>query len=147
MAFDGGGSWSFDNDFVRNVVIFGVNDSSSSHADNRQNTFLVLGEGPTDDINSSVGTTEKKSSTNFGRGKTKFFLSLHYNGGNSYLFDNGKKIYKFKADNKNINFPTQFCLESISNEFGAVKSKEVSYKRNMWDFFHYITILTISLTC
>ena len=31
---------------ARNVVIFGVNNSSSSHADNRKNNILVLGEGP-----------------------------------------------------------------------------------------------------
>ena len=29
---------------------------------------------------------------------------------------------KFKADNKNANFPTQFCLGSISNGFGAPES-------------------------
>ena len=34
IAFDGLGSWSFGNDFARNVVIFGVDNSSSSHADN-----------------------------------------------------------------------------------------------------------------
>ena len=25
-----------------------------------------------------------------------------------------EKVFKFKADNKNVNFPTQFCLGSIS---------------------------------
>ena len=39
-----------------------------------------------------------------------FFLSLHYNADNSYLFVNENEIFKFKADNKNVNFPTQFCL-------------------------------------
>ena len=48
--------------------------------------------------------------------KTKFYLSLHYNIDNSYLFVIGKKIYKFKASNKNVNFPSQFCLRSISNK-------------------------------
>ena len=33
IAFDGG-SRSFDNDYARNVVIFGVDNSSSSHRDN-----------------------------------------------------------------------------------------------------------------
>ena len=32
IALDGDGSWSFGNDFARNVVIFGVDNSSSSHA-------------------------------------------------------------------------------------------------------------------
>ena len=74
----------------------------------------MLSEEPTHNINGSVDTAEKKFSTNFSNAKTKFCLSLHYNGNNSYLFVNRKEIYKFKADNKNVNFPTQFCLGSIS---------------------------------
>ena len=31
------------------------------------------------------------------KSKTKFCLSLHYNKENSYLFVNGKEIYKSKA--------------------------------------------------
>ena len=66
--------------------------------------FLVLGEGPTDDINGSVGAAEQKFSVNFSKEKTKFHLNLHYNHDNSYFFINGKEIYKFKANNKNANF-------------------------------------------
>ena len=61
-------------------------------------------------------------------------MSLHYNGNNSYLFVNGKEIFKFKADNKNINIPTQFYLETISNGFGATESRVVSLKGNVYDF-------------
>ena len=39
IAFDGKGSWSFSNDYARNVVIFGVDTSSSSHINNRKNRF------------------------------------------------------------------------------------------------------------
>ena len=46
------------------------------------------------------------------------------------MFANGKEIYKFKADNKNANFPTQFCLQSISRKFD--ESKELSLKRNIY---------------
>ena len=35
----------------------------------------------------------------------------------------GKKIFKFKADNKNVNFPTHFCLASISNGFTNIESR------------------------
>ena len=52
---------------------------------------------------------------NFNKANIKICLSLHYNDCNSNLFNNGKEIFKFKTDNKNINFPTQFCLGSISN--------------------------------
>ena len=47
ITFDSAGSWSFDNDAARNVIIVGVDSSSSSHADNGKNNFLVLGEDPT----------------------------------------------------------------------------------------------------
>ena len=35
--------------------------------------------------------------TNFSVENKKLCLSLRYNGGNSYLFVNGKEIHKFKA--------------------------------------------------
>ena len=62
-------------------------------------------------------------------------MSLHYNADNSYLLFNGKEIFKFKADNKNVNFPTQFRLGRISNEFSNTESREVSLNRNVYDFF------------
>ena len=39
ITFDSTGSWSFNNDTARNVIIFGVDNSSSSHSDNRKNNF------------------------------------------------------------------------------------------------------------
>ena len=50
ITFDGLSSSRFDNDFARNVIIFGVDDNSSSCTDNRKNNFLVLGGGLTDDL-------------------------------------------------------------------------------------------------
>ena len=40
------------------------------------------------------------------------------------VFVNGKEIFKFKADNKIVNFPTKFCLGSISSGFSATESKK-----------------------
>ena len=88
ITFDGAGSWNFGNDLARNVVIFGGDNSSSSHADNGKNEFLVLGEGLTYGIN---GAPEKRFSINFTKAKTKFCLSSHYNHDNSYLFVLGLK--------------------------------------------------------
>ena len=45
-----------------------------------------------------------------------------------------KYLIKFKDDNKNVNFPTQFCLGSISNGFSSTESREVSLNRNVHDF-------------
>ena len=41
---------------------------------------------------------------------------------------------KFKVNNKNVNFPTQFFQRSISKKFSASDSKEVSSKGNVLDF-------------
>ena len=62
---------------------------------------------------------KKRFGINFSKAIKKFCLSLHYNADKSCLFVNGKGIFKFKADNKNVNFGTQFCLGSISNGFSA----------------------------
>ena len=73
----------------------------------------MLGKGPTFGINRNFGAPEEKFDITFSKSNTKFCLSLHCNSHNSYLFVNGKEIFKFKADNKNVNFPTQlnFVLE------------------------------------
>ena len=49
------------------------------------------------------------------------------------MFVNGKQIYNFKADNKNYDFPTQFCLRNISKRFGAIDSREVSLEEDVRD--------------
>ena len=54
------GLWSFGNDFARNIILFSVDNISSSHSDNGQINFLVLVEGPTSDINGSFSSPEKK---------------------------------------------------------------------------------------
>ena len=112
IAFDGKSSWSFGDDYARNVVIFDVDASSSSHADNRKNKFSI----------------------NFSMAKTKFCLSLHYNGDNSYLFINEKEIYKFKVSKRKDKIPTWFCLRSTPDGFHATKSREVSLGGNAYDF-------------
>ena len=81
-----------------------------------------------------MGSPEKKFSINFTEAYAKFWLSLHYNGDNTYFFVNGKEIFKFKTDHKNTNFPTQFYLGSISNGFGALESREISLNENENDF-------------
>ena len=45
-----------------------------------------------------------------------------------------KKSLNYKSHNKNINFPTKFCLQSISNGFTNAESREVSLNENVYDF-------------
>ena len=56
IAFDGKSSWSFNNDFAGNVIIFGVDNSSSSYTDN---DFLILDKGESFGINGSFVAPEK----------------------------------------------------------------------------------------
>ena len=42
IAFDGASSWRFGDGFARTVVIFSVDNSLSSYADNIENNFLVI---------------------------------------------------------------------------------------------------------
>ena len=72
-------------DIAKNVVIFLVDKSSSCHANNCKNNFLVLGEGPIFGINRSFIWKEKEFSISFSKVSTKYFLSLPYNGNNSCL--------------------------------------------------------------
>ena len=60
IAFDGKGQLRFGNGYARNVVIFGVDNSSSSHANNCKNNFLILRKGDTFGINVGFAATEKK---------------------------------------------------------------------------------------
>ena len=98
IAFDGSGSWNFDNDLSRNVIVFYVENILSSHNNNRKNNFLTLGEGPTYCISRSFGLPEKKCSINFSKINRKICLSLYYSHNDNYLFFNGKEIVKFKSD-------------------------------------------------
>ena len=76
----------------------------------------------------------KKNCINFSKARTNLCLCLHYNGDNSYLFLNRKNILRFIANNNNVNFLTQFCLEWVSNGLGATESRTVSFKGNVYDF-------------
>ena len=62
---------------------------------------LILGVGPTQGLEHAL-TAEKIYSINFTITNGKFFLSLHYNRANSYLFVNDTEIYKFKAKDSEI---------------------------------------------
>ena len=63
--------------------------------------ILILGKGPTQGLESTL-SAEKLYSINFTKKNTKFCLSLHYNGANSYLFVNGTEIIKFKVKDSEI---------------------------------------------
>ena len=49
------------------------------------------------------------------------------------IIENGKEIYKFKANNGNVNITSQFRLGSISKEFDSSDLKEVYFRGNVFD--------------
>ena len=81
----------------RNVIIFGVDMSSSTNIDNRKKDISILGKGPTQGVEQHALYAEKRYSINFTENNEKIWLSLHYNGANSYLFVNDTEIIRFKA--------------------------------------------------
>ena len=72
IGFDRRGSFSFPGGgFGQNVLIFGVDMSSSTHIDNKKKDILVLGRGPTQGLESTL-TAEKMYLINFTVTKKKF---------------------------------------------------------------------------
>ena len=72
-------------------------------------------------------------SINFTVTKKKFYLSLHYNGVNSYLFVNGIEIYKFKAKDSEI-VATPLCLGNISKDWSIDNMKKTGFNAYVYDF-------------
>ena len=70
----------------KNVIISGVDMSSSVHDDNKKKNILILGIGPTQGLDDTILTAEAQYSINFSISNRKFCLSLHYNGSNCYKY-------------------------------------------------------------
>ena len=131
LCFDEGGEFShtvrqgnFDRTTdARNVIIFGVDMSSSIHATNRANNIYVMGKEFIQGINDTTIYAEKLFHNNFIELGEKFVLSLHYNGDNSYLFANGRQELKFKAkDDQIIN--EKLCIGNLSGEWAKSESEK-----------------------
>ena len=106
--------------------------STFIHIDNKKKDILVLGRGPTQGLESTL-TAEEMYSINFTVTKTKFCLSLHYNGGNSNLFVNGTEIIKFKAKDSKIVAST-LRLGNISKDWSTDNMKKTGLTGYIYDF-------------
>ena len=65
--------------------------------------------------------------------KTKFCLSLHYNGANSYLLGNDTDIYQFKAKDSEI-VASQLCLGNISKDWSTDNMKKTWLNGYVYEF-------------
>ena len=107
--------------------------SSSTHANNKRRSILVLGKDFIQGIDSTKNYAEKMYSTNFTVANKKFCLSLHYNGHDSYLFVNGKEIINFKAKDSEI-APYPLCLGGLSKDLSPSNALKTGLKGYTYDF-------------
>ena len=68
----------------KNIIIFGVDMSSSVHIDNKKKDILILGFGQTHRLDDTPLTAEAQYSTNCSRSNRKLCLGLHYIDTNSF---------------------------------------------------------------
>ena len=106
--------------------------SSSSKIDNRKKDILILGKGPTQGLEHTL-SAEKLYKINFTKKNTKFCLTLHYNGANSYLFVNSTGIIKFKAKDSEI-LAYSLCLGNISKDWTNDNMKKTGFNGYISDF-------------
>ena len=124
---------TFHSQVVGLVITFGADMRSSVYVDNKGKGILVLGFDPTQGLGEHLLTAEKMCSINFTVTKTKFCLSLHYNGENSYLLVNGGEIIKFKAkDSETV--ATLLCLGNISKDWSVDNMKRNWFDGCVYDF-------------
>ena len=133
IAFDKKGSFSFPGGgYAQNVIIFAVYMNSSPHIDSKGKEILILRIGPTQRSGEHSLTAEKMYLINFTKEYTKFCLSSHYNGANSYLFVNGTEIIKFKAKDSNI-VARPLCLGNISKDWSTDNMRKSSFTGYVYD--------------
>ena len=132
IGFDRKGSCFFPGDeFGQNLIIFGADLSSSVHVDNKKRDILILGKRPTQGLEHTL-TAGKMYSTNFTVTRNKFHLILHYNGANSYLFVNGREMYKKAKDSEIV--ATPLCLGNISKDSSVDNMKKTGLNGYVYEF-------------
>ena len=72
-------------------------------------------------------------SINFTKVNTKFCLSLHCNGANSYLFLIGTEIHNFFAKDSMI-VPNNLCLGNTSKDFSASNMNKTGFNGYIYVF-------------
>ena len=118
---------------AKNVIIFGVDMSSSVHATNRANNIYVMDKDFIQGINDTTIYAEKLFHNNFTEFGVIFVLSSHYNGDDSYLFANGRQELKFKAKTSHL-VQEKLCIGNLSDQWTTSESKKTGLYGNIYDF-------------
>ena len=114
------------------VIIRGVDNSSSVHADNRKRDILILGKSLTNRLDDTKITAEVEYSINF-REQQQKNLPQSTLQRKQQLFVNGVKIYHFKAKDSEIK-PYELCLYNISKDFTVDNLKNAGFYRYVYNF-------------
>ena len=135
IFFDDGGTFSIGNiTNGKNVLIFGVHESSLTHANNKANNIFVMGDGSVQVINDTTLYAEKIYSQNFTQPSKKSVLSSHYKDNDSYLFINGKQELKFKAKSSQVLIEKTLCIGNLSARCTTSESEKTGLYGNIYDF-------------
>ena len=133
ICFDEGGLFSIENiNDGRDVIIFGVHENSVIHSNNKANNIFIMGDGFAQGINDTTLYAEKMYSRNFTQPSTKFVLSLHYNGDDSYLLVNGKQESKFKAKTESL-VKEKLCIGNLSDQWTTSEPAKTGLYGNIYD--------------
>ena len=117
----------------RNVLIFGVDMSFSSHAINRANHIYLMGDGLTQGINDTTLYAEKNYWRNFTDPGKKIIISSRYNGDESYFFVNGRQELKFKAKTDQL-VKEKLCIGNLRDQWTTSESQKTGLCGNIYDF-------------
>ena len=118
---------------ARNVLIFGADMSFSVHKTNKANHIYLMGTGFTQGINDTTIYAEKNFYRNFTDPGKKIVLSLHYNGGNSYLFVNGRQELMFKCKTDQL-VKEKLCIGNLSDQWTTSESEKTGLYGSIYDF-------------
>ena len=118
---------------ARNVLIFGADLSFSSHTTTKANNIYVMGEDFIQGINGTTIYAEKNFYRNFTDPGKNFVRSLHYNGDNSSLFDNGRQELKIKCKTDQL-VREKLCLGNLSDQWTTSESEKTGLYGDIYDF-------------
>ena len=134
ICFDEGGSFGKGNiSNGKNVLIFGVDESSLVHKNNKDNNIYVMVDLFVQGNNDTILYVEKIYSQNFTQPNKKFVLILHYNNKDCYLFINGKQELKFKAKTGQL-LMKKLCIGNLSDDWTTSESEKTGLHGDIYDF-------------
>ena len=105
----------------------------------------MSGEGLVYYVNESFGSPEKNFSIIFSKANTKFCLSLHYHGDNSYFLLMKKKSLSLKPTLKMLIFQFNFLYEAYLMDLVLLSQKKYLQKE-MYMISQSNTMILINLT-